>query len=404
MSKKTVATDASADNTPDNNTDNTDKNTKVLKNAAPVDTTAETKHPATNKKTAKNKTKEKSAAKKPRSFVSALAIFIALSAAGLAAYDFWLVKDQVLINAQAVENQNSVRQDIKALQQQLVIANNALANETRARESAQAEHQALSTAMQNISTRLGRNTVAWRMAEVEYLLTVANHRLTLAQDRETAIAIFETADQRIKAIGDTALLKVRQKISDELTSLRAMPVVDISGLAFRVGSLVNGVEQLPLMDKKRIAINGDKDSVPKPTDWQSLPGAVWNDIKSLVQVRRHQQSTEPLLPPEQAWYLIQNLKLKLEQARFAVMRRDTGLFQQHLKEASNWLEHYFERESSIVQSAQAAIKKMQDIELQPPLPDVSVSLRLLREVMNSGNTRAKAKSQTKIQAKGMASQ
>ncbi len=384
--KKSVVVDNSSSDRVDKVTD---KNTKAIKTIAQKNSNTDVKASKTLDKSAAAKKEKPSKHQstetpplKQRSYIAALAIVIALSGAGLAAYDFWLVKDQKSINEQITKNQNDFQKDIQALQQQLLAANSALSNETRARESAQAEHQALSIAMQNISAKLGRSTVAWRMAEVEYLLTVANHRLTLAQDSETAIAIFETADQRIKAIGDTALLKVRKQISDELTALRALPAVDISGLALRVGSLVDGVEQLPLMDKKRIAVVLQKDSERKLTDWQALPMAVWTDIKSLVQVRRQQQPTEPLLPPEQAWYLLQNLKLKLEQARLAVLRRDTDLFQQHLTEATRWIEHYFERESSAVQAAQSSITVMSKIELQSPFPDVSASLRLLREVMN----------------------
>ena len=332
-------------------------------------------------KVPKNKPHAKKKSKETYSFITVIALCSGLAAAGLAGYDFWILQSQVPANAQLAKNQTELQSRIEQLGKQLQTTELALVKEVRARESAQAENQALSTAMENVSAKLGRSTVAWRMAEVEYLLTVANHRLTLAQDRKTAIAIFETADKRIKAIGDTSLLKVRKVLADELLALRAMPEVDVSGLALRLGSLVNSVDQLPLLDKKRIAVAMNENIDNAPDNWQKLPMAVWNDLKSLVQVRRHQQPTEPLLPPDQTRHLYQNLTLKLEQARLAVLRRDTALFQQHLSEAESWLTHYFEVESPSVLNAVASLKTMLTIDLQPAVPDVSQSLRVLREVM-----------------------
>ena len=256
--------------------------------------------------------------KKPKNShysLTVITLSIGLCAAGLAGYDFWILQSQVSANTRLANTQQDLQSLVKELRQQVQTAKIDLEKEVKAREGAQAEHQALNTAMENVSAKLGRSTVAWRMAEVEYLLTVANHRLILAQDRETAIAVFKTADERIKAIGDTSLLKVRKAIADELLALRAMPEVDISGITLRVSSLLNGVDQLPLLDKKRIAValNDNADKTPK--DWQQLPMAVWNDLKSLVQVRRHQQPTEPLLPPDQTRYLYQNLSLKQQHNR-----------------------------------------------------------------------------------------
>jgi uroporphyrin-III C-methyltransferase len=319
---------------------------------------------------------------KGRSVVIALSLIIALSATGLAVYDYWLLEKQTTVNTQQSNEQVMLQTRISQLEQQLQKTNAKLSTESLARKDAQSEHQALNATLQNVSEKLGRSTVAWRMAEVEYLLTVANHRLTLAHDQQTAMAVFATADDRLKAIGDPALLPVRKKIASELTALRAVQQIDIPGLALQVGSLAEGVMQLPLTDKKRLAIATEKQTRQTPQDWQEIPAAVWSDIKSLVQVRRHQQPTEPLLPPQQAWFLYQNLQLKFEQARLAVLQHNTAVFRQSVNEAADWLQAYFDSESSAVVSVQNTLTEMREIELQPALPDVSGSLRELRMVMN----------------------
>jgi len=345
---------------------------------------------------AKEKNKSKTSAAKtittkktPQYIAFSILFLIALSATGLAAYDFWLLREQIPVNTQLANTQHELSNNqrgfatrINQLEQQLQTTKNQLSAEVEARKTEQSEHQAVNAALQSITEKLGRNTIAWRMAEVEYLLTVANHRLALAQDQQTAITVFETADSRLEAIADPSLLKVRKEIANELTALRAMPKVDIPGLALQIGSLAETVEQLPLMDKKRLAVASEKRESASSVAWQEIPGVMWSDIKSLVQVRRHQQPTEPLLPPQQAWFLYQNLQLKLEQARLAVLKQKTAVFVQSLEEASQWLSSYFEAESAAVVNMQKTVESLRTIELQPTIPDVSGSLRELRAVMN----------------------
>jgi uroporphyrin-3 C-methyltransferase len=369
---------------------NSEKQTeKELATSTPVTTqavkkpTSEKSQDSTVKKQKPSPAPKKVSKKTDRRLSIILLLIIALFATGIAAYDFWLLQAQAPINAQLINNQAHFETRVSQLEQQLQTTKDQLSKEVQARQNAQSERQAINTALLEISEKLGRSTVAWRMAEVEYLLTVANHRLTLAQDRHTAIAVFETADSRLKAIADPSLLGVRKKLASEITALRAMPNIDIAGLAVQIGSLSGSVAQLPLIDKKRLAVAADKQKRTGTLQWQKLPAAVWNDVKSLVQVRRHQQATEPLLPPKQAWFLVQNLQLKLEQAKLAVLQRNTALFVQSLQEVSQWLNDYFDGEAPAVISMQAAIEKIETIELQPALPDVSASLRELRAVMNA---------------------
>jgi len=117
----------------------------------------------------------------------------------------------------------------------------------------------------------------------------------------------------------------------------------------------------------------------KILNWEELPQAVWEDIKSLVRVRRHQQPIEPLLPPKEAWFLQQNLRLKLEQARLSLLRRDTRQFRQYVGEANSWIESFFDADSPAVRNASVTLRALIRVKLQPRTPDVSGSLRLLRE-------------------------
>jgi len=146
----------------------------------------------------------------------------AVSALVISIYNFWLWQKYTPALTQLTKNQTVFASRVTSLERKLQWTESALTKETRTRKIAESEHEALSTAMKSVSAKLGRTTIAWRLAEIEYLLTIANHRLALAQDKKTAIAIFETADKRLRAIGDPSLLKIRQAISDELYALKSM--------------------------------------------------------------------------------------------------------------------------------------------------------------------------------------
>ena len=289
-------------------------------------------------------------------------------------YEYFLLQQQQHLTANILSFQNRLEQNLKNTSQ-------ALERESRARINSENEFISFKTSIEAVATKLGRTSNEWRLAEVEYLLTIANHRLTLARDRVTAMTIFENADQKIKQLGDPALLKIRKLIKEELLLLNAVKEPDLAGMALSLGSLAAKVEDLPLVDKERVAVATGQIKDQAPQNWQEIPAAVWKDIKSLVVVRRHQQTTEPLLPPAESWFLAQNLRLKLEQARLALLRGNTVLFRQNLNEANTWLKSFFNEESPAVINALKQTLALSKIELSPAIPDVSGSLRQLRSLL-----------------------
>ena len=239
--------------------------------------------------------------------------------------------------------------------------------------------------MAAMTAKLGRTTVAWRLAEIEYLLITANTRLSLERDRSTALVALQTADQKLRAIGEPALVPVRQSIAFEITALKAVQEADFTGMALTLGSLAKAVDDLPLLDTQPARASGpavESSQADYPSlDWADIPSAMWNDIRGLVVVRRVDRPIEPLLPPAEEWYLRKNLQLKLEQARLSLLRHETALFQHQLDEAADWISAYFDVESSAVTSLLGTLQGLKVTELQPSLPDISASLRVLREHM-----------------------
>ncbi|WP_455365238.1 uroporphyrinogen-III C-methyltransferase, partial [Kaarinaea lacus] len=98
----------------------------------------------------------------------------------------------------------------------------------------------------------------------------------------------------------------------------------------------------------------------------------------LFKVQRTDQPIAPLLPPEEKHYLVNNLGLKIELARMALMKNDTELFRQNLSDIEKWTKTYFDVEDSSVDQLLSTLQSLKQVDLDPPLPDISASLRELR--------------------------
>jgi len=116
-------------------------------------------------------------------------------------------------------------------------------------------------------------------------------------------------------------------------------------------------------------------------DWRELFTAMWQDIKGLVTVRRRDEPVQPLLPPEQRFYLQQNLVLKLETARLALLQREATVYRTALDEAERWTREYFNTGTAPGEAFLQGLARLQQTQIAPDLPDIGGSLRVLRRTV-----------------------
>ena len=154
----------------------------------------------------------------------------------------------------------------------------------------------------------------WLVAEAEYLVNLASHRLILAQDANTAITALQAADDRLREAGDPSLIVLRKALAEDINSLQAVALPDIPGLSLKLNAILQDVDDLPLLTPDPESATQRQNGTVRPPvqNWQELPAAMWEDMKKLVIIRDHQGPIKPLLSPEQHFFLSQNLKLQLE--------------------------------------------------------------------------------------------
>ena len=238
-------------------------------------------------------------------------------------------------------------------------------------------------ALQGVSTG-ARET--FLLAESEYYMQIANAQLQLAGNPQLAALALGMADERIVQLADPALTGVRRAISDELAALDAMEKPDIEGVTLTLASLSRVVDTLPL----RQAGADDAEETAAADEETGRMGRAWNSVKGamsgLVKVTPPDQAQMPLIAPDQVYFLRTNLALQLQSARLALLRGEKAVFEQSLDDAAAWLRQYFDTESTQVTSALTTISEIRDGLFAVTPPDISESLRLLRQFRTLAET------------------
>jgi len=223
------------------------------------------------------------------------------------------------------------------------------------------------------------------LAEAEYYLQIANAQLQLANNPHLASLALGMADERVTTLSDPALTAVRRSISDELVALEVMEKPDLEGAALTLASLARVVESLPLASR---AV--EDDAVIEDDTGQSGMDRAWGSVKDamsgLVKVTPPDQAKLVLVSPDAEYFLRTNIALQLQSARLALLRGEQAIFEQTLDDTSALLNTYFDTGSAQVKSAQLTISEIRGNVFIASIPDISESLRLLRQYRTLSET------------------
>lgn len=215
------------------------------------------------------------------------------------------------------------------------------------------------------------------LAEAEYYLQIANAQLQLANNPRLASLALGMADERVTQLSDPGLTAVRRAIADELAALEVMEKPDLEGATLTLASLARVVESLPLASSTPEESSDDIDEDISGIDraW----GSVKDAMSGLVKVTPPDQPKLALVSPDAAYFLRNNIALQLQAARLALLRGEQAIFEHALDDTSALLDTYFDSNSEQVASAQLTISEIRAAVFATSAPDISESLRLLRQ-------------------------
>ncbi len=269
-----------------------------------------------------------------------------------------------------------------------------LSRELRAREDAERRQSrqldqlreqlaALDMRLQRLARAPRKDSRDWVLAEAEYLIRAADTRLRLERDTVSAGLALEQADQRLAQLALPDLIPVRKQLRADIDKLRAVAEVDISGKALLLSDLAQRVVSLPMKEGMgRPALKREVDRAANPEtahDWRGMLAAIWADLKSLIVIRRQEAPEAMLYDPQRNEQLYQNIQLELLSARLSLLRRDRSNMQASLERVIGWLRTYFNTADAGVGSVLDSLEGLQGLDLSPPLPNLSRSLKLLQD-------------------------
>jgi uroporphyrin-3 C-methyltransferase len=319
-----------------------------------------------------------------RSRLAVLALLLALSATALAAWQWYDARERFELFQQNVATRFTEAGALSRQAQTLAGQSRDDLRDVVARlgqlEARMVETQNQRLALESLYRDLSGSRDEWVLAEVEQALLIANQQLQLAGNVKAALIALETADARLARLDRPRLTALRRVISQDIGRLKSAPYVDVVGMALRLDSVMKAVDALPLAMEERPTPDNEPVAPAGAGFWANLWHETMQDLHRLVRIRNAEKPEAPLLSPEQAFFLRENLKLRLLGARLALLTRDETSFKADLDAASDWLQRYYDSGSKPVAAALSTVKQLtqSDVNIEPP--DISASLDSARNL------------------------
>lgn len=241
--------------------------------------------------------------------------------------------------------------------------------------------------MQSLSRSRDENLVV----DIESAIRLAQQQAQLTGGLEPLVATLKTANQRIDRAAQPRLAPLQRAIARDLDRLTRATVTDTAGLLGRLDDLVRQVDELPVLNAvaqapatRKTATSSSSTSTaedPALPWWQAALQRSWevvrDEARGLVRVSRIDQPEAILLAPEQTFFLRENLKLKLLNARLGVLARQFDSARADLTAATVALNKYFDPASRRTQNAATMLQQAQQHMKAAELPRLDETLSAL---------------------------
>lgn len=315
-------------------------------------------------------------------------VIIALIALALAGWQ-WVetrlkLSDTQQEVARRLSESDTVSKESRALAKQAQEQLAALQGKLGALEAKIAESQSQQATLENLYQDLARNRDEWALAEIEQSVTLAAQQLQLAGNVQGAMLALQTADARLAGSNRPQFISLRKVLNRDLDRLRALPQIDMPGMNLRLESVIAAIDQLPLAIDARPRAEGKPKAPAESASattfdfWQRLGTDFWGEMRGLVRIQRFDRDEPALLAPGQAFFLRENVKLRLLNARLALLARDQSTFRNEIRQSQGWLDRYFDARDKSVQTAQGGLKQLSATEISIELPTLNESLSAIK--------------------------
>ena len=249
------------------------------------------------------------------------------------------------------------------------------------------------TQLEDLIQSLSRSRDENLLVDIEAALRMAMQQGAITGSTEPLVLVLRQSDERLARYSQPRLEGVRRAIARDLDRVRSAGALDIASLTFKLDEAMRMADELPLLataesrrEPPRAVPAAGKASAPASAAsapaspwwpaawseaWRRVSASVWDELRTLVRVTRIDHPEAALLAPEQAFFVRENLKLKLLNARLALLSRQFPTAQADLQAAQQTLERYFDRSSRRTVAAGELLRQvaMQARQTSLPRPD-----------------------------------
>ena len=300
-----------------------------------------------------------------------------------------LAKRSLDSGAQAIEARTLARQAEEGTRE---LAARLALQDTRISEVSLQRTQ-LEELMQSLSRSRDENLVV----DVESALRLAQQQAQLTGSAEPLLAALRSADQRLQRAAQPRLNPLQRAIAKDTDRVKAVTLTDVPVLLLKLDELARLADELPVANAMpagparetlvpamrpsaafavpsasapapRVAGSATAESTPIEKLLEAVTPGVWlngllekfrDEARKLLRVSRIDQPDAALMAPEQAFFLRENLKLRLLNARLSLLSRQTDTARSDLTAANAWMVKYFDPASRKTQSALQLLQQVQ---------------------------------------------
>ena len=296
--------------------------------------------------------------------------------------------------ARSLQKGNQINAETASLARDVAEQSKVLQLKVGVLESRQLENQSQQMALEQLYQDLSKSRDEWALSEVEQVLSTASQQLQLAGNVQGALLALQNADRSLSRSDTPQFISVRRAIAGDMEKLKAMPAVDLAGVALRLDSVISQVDTLPLLSDEKPLLpaapvrtgRGQASASAAPlglgermlATWRNWSAEMWDDVRQLIRVRSVNTPEALMLSPDQNYFVRENLKLRLLNARLALLSRDETTFAGDLTAAQQTLDKYFDTRARTTQQALAVLRQVRANDLAIEMPTLADSLAAVR--------------------------
>ena len=260
--------------------------------------------------------------------------------------------------------------------------------------------------MQSLSRSRDENLVV----DIEAALRLAQQQAQLTGSAVPLIAAMTSASQRLQRAAQPRLNPLQLALTNDMERIKSASLTDVPALMIKIDELTRMADELPVANGMIVssAVRQITATTVQPTNasttastaatnsssivqsvlaWfdgqriqaaaRAAVDAIRDEARKLLRVSRIEQPEAALLSPDQSFFLRENFKLRLLNARLGLLSRQTDAARADLLNASVWLGKYFDQSARKTQAASQLLQQIQSQLKTSELPRLDETMAAL---------------------------